>query len=84
MQLCAYEVMSMPISKSRLSEFFCGDQTVALGYSKFCGIFTEEEWEGFEYAYVVVLSWPSSTHVIEQAGFVFLVLADLRKHRQHT
>lgn len=26
-------------------------QTVALGYSKFCEIFTEEEWEGFNYAY---------------------------------
>ena len=25
-------------------------QTVALGYSAFCGLFTEEEWEGFEYA----------------------------------
>lgn len=24
-------------------------QTVALGYSDFCDIFTQEEWNGFEY-----------------------------------
>jgi len=28
----------------------CAYETVALGYSKFCGLFTEEEWKGFEYA----------------------------------
>ena len=27
----------------------CAYETVALGYSKFCGLFTEEEWRGFEY-----------------------------------
>ncbi|KAH6917781.1 histidine phosphatase superfamily [Coprinopsis sp. MPI-PUGE-AT-0042] len=26
-------------------------QTVALGYSKFCELFTQEEWEGFDYGY---------------------------------
>ena len=24
-------------------------KTVALGYSKFCELFTEDEWEGFNY-----------------------------------
>ena len=24
-------------------------QTVALGYSKYCELFTEYEWEGFDY-----------------------------------
>ncbi|KAH7104981.1 phosphoglycerate mutase-like protein [Auriculariales sp. MPI-PUGE-AT-0066] len=28
----------------------CAYETVNLGYSKFCELFTEEEWEGFEYA----------------------------------
>ncbi|KAF8452345.1 histidine phosphatase superfamily [Boletus edulis BED1] len=28
----------------------CAYETVALGYSKFCELFTEEEWEGFNYA----------------------------------
>ncbi|KAG1837949.1 histidine phosphatase superfamily [Suillus tomentosus] len=27
----------------------CALETVALGYSKFCDLFTEEEWEGYEY-----------------------------------
>ncbi|KAL4077052.1 histidine phosphatase superfamily [Scleroderma yunnanense] len=29
----------------------CAYETVALGFSKFCELFTEEEWEGFDYAY---------------------------------
>ncbi|KAH7929307.1 phosphoglycerate mutase-like protein [Leucogyrophana mollusca] len=28
----------------------CAYETVALGYSMFCDLFTEEEWNGFEYA----------------------------------
>jgi hypothetical protein len=28
----------------------CAYETVALGYSKFCGLFTREEWEGFDHA----------------------------------
>ncbi|KZT65932.1 phosphoglycerate mutase-like protein [Daedalea quercina L-15889] len=28
----------------------CAYETVALGYSQFCGLFTEEEWRGFDYA----------------------------------
>ncbi|KAJ8591500.1 phosphoglycerate mutase-like protein [Rhizopogon salebrosus TDB-379] len=27
----------------------CAYETVALGFSKFCDLFTEEEWEGYEY-----------------------------------
>lgn len=33
-----------------MTNWCSGFQTVALGYSKFCELFTEEEWEGFEYA----------------------------------
>ncbi|KAF5386547.1 hypothetical protein D9757_005881 [Collybiopsis confluens] len=29
----------------------CAHETVALGYSKFCELFTQEEWEGFDYSY---------------------------------
>lgn len=28
----------------------CAYETVALGYSKFCELFTEKEWEGFDYS----------------------------------
>nr|ADW23572.1 acid phosphatase [uncultured organism] len=31
-------------------QLMCPYETVALGYSKFCGLFTEEEWKGFEYS----------------------------------
>ncbi|CAE6337214.1 unnamed protein product [Rhizoctonia solani] len=28
----------------------CAYETVALGFSEFCGLFTKEEWEGFDYS----------------------------------
>lgn len=28
----------------------CAYETVGLGYSEFCGLFTEEEWRGYAYA----------------------------------
>ncbi|KAG8704002.1 hypothetical protein FRC09_003832 [Ceratobasidium sp. 395] len=31
-------------------QMLCPYETVALGYSKFCSLFTQEEWEGFHYA----------------------------------
>ncbi|PVG01496.1 phosphoglycerate mutase-like protein [Serendipita vermifera] len=31
-------------------QMMCAYETVALGFSKFCSLFTQEEWEGFEYA----------------------------------
>ncbi|KIO21315.1 hypothetical protein M407DRAFT_218939 [Tulasnella calospora MUT 4182] len=42
----------MKIGTSEAYNFqqLCAYETVALGYSKFCELFTEEEWEGFEYA----------------------------------
>ncbi|KAG2078611.1 phosphoglycerate mutase-like protein [Suillus decipiens] len=36
----------------------CTYETVALGYSEFCDLFTEEEWEGYEY-YVDLNFWYS-------------------------
>ena len=53
-QMCAYEVRAFCTA--------CGfkshppTQTVAIGYSKFCELFTEEEWKGFNYAYVLFRS----------------------------
>jgi hypothetical protein len=45
-QLCIYEVITSFTRSSWISDI---PQTVALGYSKFCDLFTEEEWEGYEY-----------------------------------
>lgn len=53
MQLtCAYEVSrSMELAIARLRNSQCM-KMVSLGFSKFCELFTEEEWKGFEYAIV--------------------------------
>jgi hypothetical protein len=45
-EMCAYEVITSFTRSSWISDI---SQTVALGYSKFCDLFTEEEWEGYEY-----------------------------------
>ncbi|KAI9509975.1 phosphoglycerate mutase-like protein [Russula earlei] len=38
----------------------CAFETVAIGFSKFCGLFTEEEWEGFNYALDIVFWYESA------------------------
>ncbi|KDQ12413.1 hypothetical protein BOTBODRAFT_634205 [Botryobasidium botryosum FD-172 SS1] len=38
----------------------CAYETVAIGYSKFCGLFTEEEWEGFGYAWDIYFWYHSA------------------------
>ncbi|KAG1893282.1 histidine phosphatase superfamily [Suillus fuscotomentosus] len=40
---------NLTISRLVYMQQLCAYETVALGYSKFCDLFTEEEWEGFEY-----------------------------------
>ena len=47
-QMCAYEV-SMSLTQ-RQQDLISHMQTVAIGYSKFCELFTEEEWKSYEYA----------------------------------
>jgi hypothetical protein len=46
-QLHGYD---MTIEDTYIMQQLCAYETVALGYSKFCELFTEEEWEGFNYA----------------------------------
>ena len=31
----------------------CAYETVALGYSKFCDLFTKDDWKGYEYRFGV-------------------------------
>ncbi|RXW17979.1 hypothetical protein EST38_g7881 [Candolleomyces aberdarensis] len=38
----------------------CAYETVALGYSKFCELFTQEEWEGFDYALDIAFWYESA------------------------
>ncbi|OAX39485.1 phosphoglycerate mutase-like protein [Rhizopogon vinicolor AM-OR11-026] len=52
----------------------CAFETVALGYSKFCELFTEGEWEGFDYSYDLNLwygvAWGSPVARGEGIGYV--------------
>ncbi|KAJ3567696.1 hypothetical protein NP233_g6194 [Leucocoprinus birnbaumii] len=41
---------NLTISDVFAMQEMCAFETVALGYSKFCELFTEDEWEGFKYA----------------------------------
>jgi len=50
-ETCAYEVRGFIPYFSPKNKLFL--QTVALGFSKFCELFTEKEWEGFDYAYAI-------------------------------
>jgi len=38
----------------------CAYETVAIGFSRFCGLFTEEEWEGFNYAMDIIFWYESA------------------------
>lgn len=49
---------NLTISRLVDMQEMCAYETVALGYSKFCDLFTEEEWEGYEY-YVDLNFWYS-------------------------
>ncbi|KAF9480866.1 phosphoglycerate mutase-like protein [Pholiota conissans] len=42
--------MELSIQDVYIMQQLCPYETVALGYSKFCELFTEEEWDGFNYA----------------------------------
>ncbi|KAF5386513.1 hypothetical protein D9757_005874 [Collybiopsis confluens] len=59
----------------------CAYETVALGYSKFCELFTREEWEGFDYSLDLAF-WYSSAFGspvarIQGAGWIQELLARL-------
>ncbi|KAF8898246.1 histidine phosphatase superfamily [Gymnopilus junonius] len=43
--------LDLSIEDTYIMQQLCAYETVALGYSKFCELFTEDEWEGFNYAY---------------------------------
>ncbi|KZO91037.1 phosphoglycerate mutase-like protein [Calocera viscosa TUFC12733] len=59
----------------------CAYETVALGYSAFCGLFTQEEWEGFEYAWDIYFwydsGWGSPTARGLGLGYVKELVARL-------
>ncbi|KAF8309680.1 phosphoglycerate mutase-like protein [Clavulina sp. PMI_390] len=63
----------------------CAYETVAIGYSKFCELFTEDEWEGFEYA-LDLYFWYTSAYGspvarIQGAGWVQELISRLTSTR---
>lgn len=44
MEICPYEVSFLGPTLAVANE-----KTVALGYSKFCNLFTKKEWKGYQY-----------------------------------
>lgn len=62
----------------------CAYETVALGYSAFCGLFTYEEWENFEYSIDLSFAgnnaFQSPTGRAVGIGYVQEILARLQHH----
>lgn len=49
----------------------CAYETVALGYSEFCNLFTEDEWKGYEYGlgeFVDIANPPEAINVYDQTS----------------
>lgn len=66
------------------AQSLCAYETVALGYSSFCGLFTYEEWEGYEYSVDINFAgnnaFQSPTGRAVGAGYVAEIQARLENH----
>ncbi|CZT25135.1 related to phytase [Ramularia collo-cygni] len=71
-------------SDAHAAQSLCAYETVALGYSAFCGLFTYDEWEGYEYTTALEFGggamFQSPTGRAMGAGYVAEILARLQ-HR---
>lgn len=43
--------ITLDVNDVQAMQDLCAYETVALGFSTFCDLFTEEEWKGYEYAF---------------------------------
>ena len=66
------------------AQSLCAYETVALGYSPFCGLFTYEEWEGYEYSVDINFAgnnaFQSPTGRAVGIGYVEEISARLQHH----
>ena len=66
------------------AQSLCAYETVGLGYSAFCGLFTYEEWEGYEYSVDINFAgnnmFQSPTGRAVGAGYVAEIAARLQHH----
>lgn len=72
------------VTDSYNAQSLCAYETVGLGYSQFCGLFTYEEWQGYEYSIDINFAgnnaFQSPTGRAIGIGYVQEVLARLNKH----
>ena len=66
------------------AQSLCAYETVAIGYSSFCGLFTYEEWEGYEYSVDINFAgnnaFQSPTGRAVGVGYVEEIMARLEHH----
>lgn len=72
------------VTDSYNAQSLCAYETVALGYSPFCGLFTYEEWEGYEYSVDINFAgnnaFQSPTGRAVGIGYVEEIYARLQHH----
>ncbi|KAH0384235.1 phosphoglycerate mutase-like protein, partial [Aureobasidium melanogenum] len=72
------------VEDSYNAQSLCSYETVAYGFSQFCGLFTYEEWEGYEYSIDIQFAggngFQSPTGRAIGIGYVQEILARLQHH----
>lgn len=72
------------VTDSYNAQSLCAYETVALGYSAFCDLFTYEEWQGYEYSVDINFAgnnaFQSPTGRAVGVGYVAELLARLEQH----
>lgn len=72
------------ISDTYNIQSLCAYETVALGYSAFCGLFTYAEWEGYEYSVDINFAgnnaFQSPTGRAVGVGYVYEIMSRLEHH----
>ncbi|KAF2493802.1 phosphoglycerate mutase-like protein [Lophium mytilinum] len=76
--------LSWSVHDTYAAQQLCPYETVALGYSRWCGLFTFEEWQGFEYSVDIKFAgwfgFQSPTGRANEIGYVQEVLARMTHH----
>lgn len=72
------------VTDSYNAQSLCAYETVALGYSSFCGLFTYEEWQGYEYSIDISFAgnnaFQSPTGRAVGAAYQLELMSRLSKH----
>ncbi|KAF2770494.1 phosphoglycerate mutase-like protein [Teratosphaeria nubilosa] len=76
------------VTDSHNAQSLCAYETVALGYSAFCGLFTWDEWEGYEYSVDINFAgndaFQSPTGRAVGIAYVEEIIARLQHHTINT